>query len=237
MAGRNPPWARDELILALDLYLRHRPHIPDPADPEIVQLSELLNQLPIHTVRPDTERFRNPNGVAMKLANFQALDPSYPGAGLADGGRGDRETWDRYYQSPDELHVLANALRLAAANRTAPATPEEDEAEAEEGRIAFRLHRNRERNSNLGRKKKQDVLRRTGRLACEVCGFDFAITYGSLGTGFIEAHHVVPLSESTGPIKVKTSDLALVCSNCHRMLHQARPWLYPDQLRQYLNTT
>ena len=27
-AQRNPPWSRDELILALDFYLLHRNHIP-----------------------------------------------------------------------------------------------------------------------------------------------------------------------------------------------------------------
>jgi hypothetical protein len=47
-----------------------------------VELSRVLNSLPIHTVRPDLERFRNPNGVALKLANFAALDPAYPGRGI-----------------------------------------------------------------------------------------------------------------------------------------------------------
>jgi hypothetical protein len=28
--ARNPPWTRDELLLALDLYLRRRPHLPGP---------------------------------------------------------------------------------------------------------------------------------------------------------------------------------------------------------------
>ena len=78
---RNPSWARDELILALDLYLREGQL--DAADPSVIELSAVLNALPIHTDRPDREKFRNPNGVAMKLANFAALDPGYPGVGLA----------------------------------------------------------------------------------------------------------------------------------------------------------
>ena len=43
-------------------------------------------------------------------------------------------------------------------------------------------------------RRKEAISRAHDRLACEVCGFDFAITYGDLGTGFIEAHHVLPLS-------------------------------------------
>lgn len=56
---RNPSWARDELILALDLYLREGQL--DAADPSVIELSAVLNALPIHTDRPDREKFRNPN--------------------------------------------------------------------------------------------------------------------------------------------------------------------------------
>lgn len=54
---RNPSWAWDELILALELYLRDG--LLDDRDRRVVELSEALNELPIHTVRPDEERFRN----------------------------------------------------------------------------------------------------------------------------------------------------------------------------------
>src|ERR1039458_2470519 len=91
--GRNPDWAEDELILALDLYLRDG--ALDDRDTRIIELSELLNSLPIHTTRPDVERFRNPNGVALKLANFSALDPNYPGVGMGRAERGDLHVWDR----------------------------------------------------------------------------------------------------------------------------------------------
>src|SRR6185437_8335632 len=99
--GRNPPWEHDELILALDLYFRHGQL--DDTDREVIDLSAVLNSLPLHLDRPDASRFRNPNGVAMKLANFAALDPAYPGAGLRAGGRRDREVWDRFSGNRDEL--------------------------------------------------------------------------------------------------------------------------------------
>jgi CRISPR/Cas system-associated endonuclease Cas1 len=43
--ARNSTWSRDKLILALDLYLRHRERLPDSEDAEIVELSQTLNSL------------------------------------------------------------------------------------------------------------------------------------------------------------------------------------------------
>ena len=86
---RNPKWADPELILALDLYLRRG--IVDDKDQEVVELSELLNRLPIHAARPDAVHFRNANDVALKLANFAAFDPSYEGKGMSRGGRRDAQ--------------------------------------------------------------------------------------------------------------------------------------------------
>ncbi len=56
---RNPPWSRDELILALNLYLEAGRL--NPNDSRVLELSILLNKLPIHTIKPDEEKFRNPN--------------------------------------------------------------------------------------------------------------------------------------------------------------------------------
>lgn len=78
---RNPKWTRDELILALDLYFRCDPLKTNKSDPEIIALSDLLNSLPIHPQKAEFEKFRNPNGVYMKLCNFLRLDPDYSGAG------------------------------------------------------------------------------------------------------------------------------------------------------------
>lgn len=232
--ARNPPWTRDELLLALDLYLRRRPHLPGAEDRDIQQLSTLLNSLPIHTVRPDLERFRNPNGVALKLANFAALDPQYPGVGMRSGGRLDAQVWDRFAARPDDLARITAAIRGAAVSLQSGAPePNDDDFEAEEGRLLTRLHRHRERNASLIRRKKEAVSRAHGRLVCEVCGFDFAITYGDLGAGFIEAHHILPLA-AAGPATTRLADLALVCSNCHRMLHRAEPWMTPEELSQRL---
>ncbi|MFN8627648.1 MAG: HNH endonuclease [Candidatus Binatia bacterium] len=59
----------------------------------------------------------------------------------------------------------------------------------------------------------------SGSLSCEVCGFDFEATHGTLGRGFCEVHHRTSLARS-GPVQTALRDLAIVCSNCHRMLHR-----------------
>jgi len=60
-------------------------------------------------------------------------------------------------------------------------------------------------------------------LKCSACGFDFEKTYGELGKDFIEVHHVKPLHSLEEEVKINPqSDLACVCSNCHRMIHRQR---------------
>lgn len=109
-----------------------------------------------------------------------------------------------------------------------------DGEEFPEGRVLFRLHRIRERNSNLVKEVKALALERFGKLECVVCQFDFFRTYGEVGKEFIECHHTVPVSELTEGMKTKLSDMALVCSNCHRMLHRKRPWLRISDLKALL---
>ena len=106
---RNPPWAEEELILALDLYLRSGPL--DDANPAVMDLSRILNDLTIQPERPDAGRFRNPNGVALKLANFAAIDPNYVGRGMTRGGKRDTEVWNRYASDEDTFSTTAAAIR------------------------------------------------------------------------------------------------------------------------------
>jgi 5-methylcytosine-specific restriction protein A len=75
------------------------------------------------------------------------------------------------------------------------------------------------------------VLRKNGKLLCEVCQFDFEAKYGIRGQGFIECHHTKPVTSLAEGAKTHIDDLALVCPNCHRMIHRAKPWLLLEELR------
>lgn len=101
-----------------------------------------------------------------------------------------------------------------------------------EGRLVERKHKSRERNQVLVAAAKDAFLKNNATLQCEVCGFDFQEKYGERGRGYIEAHHTVPVSDMAPGQKTRLEDIALVCSNCHRMLHRSRPWLGMEQLRK-----
>jgi predicted HNH restriction endonuclease len=85
-----------------------------------------------------------------------------------------------------------------------------------EGRMSRELgyHLLRERNSALVKKKKENAES----LACECCNFNFEVEYPGVGKDFIECHHMLPIKDGERITELK--DLALVCSNCHRMLHR-----------------
>jgi 5-methylcytosine-specific restriction protein A len=110
------------------------------------------------------------------------------------------------------------------------------EDEVQEGRILYRLHRSRERNQAVVARKKASVLKAGHALACEAFGLIFGATYGALGGDYIEVHHRVPLHVS-GPTQTRLSDLSLVCANCHRMIHQSRPWLTVEDLAALVNAS
>ena len=92
--------------------------------------------------------------------------------------------------------------------------------EISEGDIVLAQHLRRERNSKIVRLAKERFKTiNNGKLFCEVCEFDFEKKYGSLGIGFIEAHHKKPISKMKPGDITKIEDFLMVCSNCHSMLH------------------
>lgn len=67
---------------------------------------------------------------------------------------------------------------------------------------------------------------------CFVCGADFKKLYGEIGEGFIEVHHLIPISQRGGSYKVDpVNDLRPLCSNCHSMIHKKNPPFSIDELK------
>lgn len=89
-----------------------------------------------------------------------------------------------------------------------------EDIKVKEGNSILKQHLVKERNNSIIRTKKELALR-NGDCQCEVCDFSFIDTYGQ---NYIECHHIVPIH--LGERITKLEDLALVCSNCHRMLHR-----------------
>jgi len=103
--------------------------------------------------------------------------------------------------------------------------------EVTEGNRRLVLHIRRERNQSIVKKKKKSAKS----LQCEICGFSFHATYGADAADYCEVHHCKPLSEIDESTKTRLCDLAIVCSNCHRVIHIRKAPLPPytlDEVRQ-----
>ncbi|USD26601.1 HNH endonuclease [Flagellimonas marinaquae] len=238
---RNPKWHRDEIILTLNLYFELEPGQIHNSNPKVIELSELLNSLPLHEVRPDAKTFRNPNGVSLKLSNFLAIDPDSGRKGMTSFSQLDKKVFEEFYKKRAELKIVANRIKTTLGDKSLKnkllsiEDLEEDFDSIREGEVIYKLHKYRERNPKITKVKKDKYFKENGKLDCEVCSFDFFQTYGKLGKGFIECHHRTPISELEPNSKTKLSDLALVCSNCHRMLHREINTLSIEALKAIIN--
>ncbi len=129
---------------------------------------------------------------------------------------------------PQQVTAPTNSVDISTESDIAV---EDDESSFPEGKEKFKHHRLLERDGKIVRRAKARRLAETGRLECAVCNFDFVSHYGDVGHGFIEAHHKIPVSLLAGTKKTKIKDLALVCSNCHRMLHRGDTFRTVEQLK------
>jgi 5-methylcytosine-specific restriction enzyme A len=165
-----------------------------------------FSQLPIHAIIIDGRRrdSRDPMSDSSKV-DFRKLDPV-------------RWAVTEYDFETGNYVLLRGAKPVVPFAETYD--PEAAGYDEGEPRRAFRQHRHREWRA---RKDKIDsVLRKTARLVCEVvgCGFDFERRYGELGKGYAHVHHRIPLGMASSlGTKTKLEDLAVVCPNCHAMIH------------------
>lgn len=239
--ARNPPWGRDELILALDLYLANDGNPPGKSSRPVVELSEVLGAMGRTLGQGDAATYRNPNGVYMKLMNFRRFDPaftSYGRVGLARGNKDEEVVWKEFSGDRARLAAVAAAIRDAVTAHSEDqlliGEPEPEFQEAAEGRVLTRLHRVRERNRKLVLACKERALKRHGKLSCAACAFDFKAVYGPSAEGLIEVHHTKPIHTLTEGSKTNIDDLALLCANCHRVVHSSRRWLTVAQVQDLL---
>ena len=119
----------------------------------------------------------------------------------------------------NDLSALLDVYAVLT-DRELPATKtlerEDDETNFED-LTKIRAHKRIERNQRLARRVKQ-----LKGYTCESCGFRYESRFKNVDTDYIEAHHLTPLAELVGT-KVSldpTKDFAVLCANCHRMIHR-----------------
>ena len=145
-------------------------------------------------------------------------------------GRVDAQQVRRLRKITPETAALFNRLwgeppaaSLRRISTTPSDAPDLDDTLGIEGDRTWRRHLAQERDRRVVEAKKRAVLKKTGRLACEVCRFDFHAVFGDELEGFCEVHHRIPLSQATRRLRTRLEDLAILCANCHRAIHRMGP--------------
>ena len=85
-------WTREELILALNLYLKLPFGKLHHGNPEIIHLAYILN--------------RTPNSIAMRLSNFASVDPFHQGRGIKGLRGGIKQVgpiWNEFINNKEDL--------------------------------------------------------------------------------------------------------------------------------------
>lgn len=190
---------------------------------------------------PTQTKLQKDNGVngyrVMALASDATLLPPEERTLLipraVKGGIGQSNVW--YADSPESKKHVARVLKLIDKGFLDELPDVDRYLSGKEGNPRLVTHLKRERNPALVKAKKKEVLKKAGKLCCEVCTFDFKKTYGEIGEGFCEVHHLKQLSKADGIVETELEDLAVVCSNCHRIIHKQNPMLTIEQLRQVIN--
>jgi 5-methylcytosine-specific restriction protein A len=161
----------------------------------------------------------------IKLKNLTTTKSKYPS--LYEAGNiiskfysADKIPSDNQLQN--DIKEILNIYELISYNEGLPSTQAEKEDDEEkykefEELRKFRFHKRIERNIRLSKKVKE-----TQGYTCKVCKLNFVERYGEIGKGFIEAHHLVPISYLTQQrIQLDArKDFVVLCSNCHSMIHR-----------------
>lgn len=130
-------WTREEVILAMELYVNVGAQaggsIPDAGSAEITALSALLKRLGAHPPELQGEKYRNTNGVYLKLMNLRAVQTEGAHGMNAHSAR-DAAVWREFEDDLPRLHTEAAAIRArldegAIGPATLQATTEDVEIE------------------------------------------------------------------------------------------------------------
>ncbi len=164
----------------------------------------------------------------MKMEDVRILAQQHPAGKhhLIFVERQERSKYARYLAEHFHEFLIEKVLSHGTRSdiiRTEPSAGMDENVAALEGELRSRMVRHRFRERELREAKLAEAKRLDphGRLRCEVpgCAFDFEAVYGEIGAGYAQVHHLRPLSEAAEPLKTTLRDLAVVCANCHAMIH------------------
>jgi putative restriction endonuclease len=98
-------WTRNELILAINLYIKLPFGKIHSGNPSIINLAQLIG--------------RTPGSIAYKLVNFVSLDPSLKERGIKgaeNSSKLDKEIWNEFYNNWNDLPFISEKLLAEITN-------------------------------------------------------------------------------------------------------------------------
>jgi len=104
---KSPNWTREELVLALNLYMKLPFGKLDKRTPEVQYLAKLIG--------------RTDNAVSMRLNNFASVDPFHQSRGikgLIGGIRQVKPIWDEFYENKEALIFESEMILASLENQT-----------------------------------------------------------------------------------------------------------------------
>ncbi len=215
--SRNPPWTRDETIVALDVLVRNGMVQLSKHGSAVAELSRVLSAAPIHGPGSRENTFRNPSGVYRKLAHLRACEHgSVPGAvpTLAE-----IELVTEFRGQSELLARTALEIREAWGATPQQTTPN-DNGDYPEGSRKWFAHNRLERSRSLRNSILKAERQKNSALVCAACSMRTPTASVTIGDSQFEVHHRVPLAQ-LGSRKTRASDVAVLCANCHRLVHAA----------------
>jgi hypothetical protein len=188
---------------------------------KIIAKADLSNPIPVSSTLWNRINFQGiSNGNACEVANMSNI-----------GEYDDllQDIWEHFVPFFRQNFTSSLAFTESAKNEIENSDPE---LSVTEGKLRLITHYARERDRGIVQEKKRQALINE-LLKCEVCDFSFINKYG---IEFIECHHRTPIAQ-TGVTETTLKDLALVCANCHRMLHKQFDgrFLSIEELREIVN--
>ena len=220
----NVSFTRDEVILALDVLYANGNQPMKPDSPAIVELSRLLNELPIVPKDDRPKTFRNCSGVCNQINSFRR--ESAKGIKDPNVGKAFYVVADDFVDNPERLAVIADAIRrnIPFINNASFLRDLGSQGFVE-GAILEYIHCMIERRDGT-------TIELTG--SCEICGINLNGLYKHTKGNLIQLHLAVPLEKMNTKKRYNTMDFISVCPNCHEMLHQYRPWLTRENCTEIL---
>ena len=185
----------------------------------------------LYLIIEDYRQFSNPVPISIGGTYLESIPQSRVSNFWRDGVR---STTDMVYQSIVQ-RGHAKPAEESQATPLAPATNDlttsfESGVEGDPKKIYTTVY---ERDRKL---RTQAILIHGTK--CKACGLDFGDKYGEIGTGYIQVHHIKPISKAGGKVKVNPeTDLIPLCANCHVIVHRKRDQtLSIDDLIQLLTS-